>query len=66
MIYEIFDERPEIRAARHGQSKHVKTLDRVPADLRLNEVVARFGIAGHLTIYRQSERGYDLVRAAAR
>ncbi len=66
MIYEIFDERPEIKASHRGQSKHVKTLEHVPADLSLREVVSRFGIADHLTVYRKSDHGYDLVRVAAR
>jgi hypothetical protein len=52
----VYDERPEIVELR-GDKKHVATFQLVPESWTTKDVIERFGIAEHLTVYRSFDGG---------
>ncbi len=54
---EIFDTRPYIP----GNPRHVATHQNVPQELTLREVLQRYGIGEHLTVYQSDDEGRRIV-----
>ena len=54
---QVTDERPEIVDARGGQIKIVAQFPNVPENWETKDILQRFGIAEHLTVWRSYDGG---------